>query len=1019
MHQLSDSRFLEAIYLASPVLYDECIKWKNGGITNPKDVRKIFRSVVKYFTRMSSRCTPFGLFSTCTTLKWNGTDENNVLVNSKEVNRHTRLDMYYLCALAQKIATMDGIKEGLLYFPNTSIYRIGDEVRYIEFKFHKGSRFHQVSSVMASSYLDDILSAASGGITTDAMKDMLMANGVGETDALKFVDELIGSQVLTSELDPAITGEEFIYQLIKVLNRLHRAAGDKPGEILYVLEETDRLIKELDNNTGNPSSAYRKIMSLLALLEVSYEEGKLFQTDAIRVLQNGDIGNGFQSQLIQAIHILNKLCFRRESKNLQSFAKRFYERYEEREMPLAEVMDPETGIGYIKIGNAHTPLVEDIVISDNRIEENITWGRLESFLKDKLQSSWQSNQYELEIKDEDVRDFTAGWDDLPPSLSVMFRLINEGDSTIYIESAGGSSAVNLLGRFAHADDRIHTLVCDIAKKEQENDPDIIYAEIIHLPDNRAGNVLLHPAFRDYEIPFLAKSSLPADYQIGIQDLMVSVRHGNIILRSKRLNKRIIPRLSTAHNYNNSTIPVYRFLCDLQTQVSGLHFSWGGLGAHERFLPRIKYRNSILHAATWHLRKEDCQVLLKDSSETFQRQLSDFRAKWKLPRYVVLADGDNELFIDFMNELLVQTWLETIKNREEFVLKEFFYSKDSMIKDEKGDPYVNQLVAVLIKQNSSYSIRGGSDTHEEMPVTRRFSPGSEWLYYKLYCGIASADKILSEAVMPLTAELMKNGQIDKWFFIRYNDPNFHLRIRFHLRDLSKTGDVIGLARSYFLPFEQDDYIWKSQIDTYNREIERYGSNTIVPSESIFYHDSVAVLQMLLHSTGDDRENIRWLWGLRSVDELLNCFRLSQEEKLVLLTRLKNDFAAEFNMNRSLKMQLDQKYRNNRDMIATIMDPGNDLQSNLYPLVKILEQRTTRIIPLAANILELCRSNPARRSGLLGSYIHMLLNRLITSDQRLHELVIYDFLFRQYQSRIARDKRQFRDEQTPAKNIIIPC
>jgi thiopeptide-type bacteriocin biosynthesis protein len=101
------------------------------------------------------------------------------------------------------------------------------------------------------------------------------------------------------------------------------------------------------------------------------------------------------------------------------------------------------------------------------------------------------------------------------------------------------------------------------------------------------------------------------------------------------------------------------------------------------------------------------------------------------------------------------------------------------------------------------------------------------------------------------------------------------------------------------------------------MERYGSNTIGLAESLFYHDSVSCLQMLMHTEGDERENLRWLWGLRAIEELLSRFEYSVQKKLVLLENLKNSFATEFHVDKPVKRQLDDKYRNNRQMINEVM------------------------------------------------------------------------------------------------------
>lgn len=1004
---LHDKSFLEAIYLASPVLYDECIKWKEGVLTDKKGIQKLIRSLSKYYTRMTSRCTPFGLFSGCAVANWHP-EQTRVLVDDAIIQRHTRFDMHYLCALAQKLAVHTGIKEKLLYYPNNSIYTIGDEIRYVEYQYNNGKRSHQISSVNFSEYVEAILKGAESGSTYQQMIDKLCSDDVTEEEAIDFVNELINSQLLVNELEPAITGNEFIYQVLETLKHVNTDNNEGIALIIDVLQEADRLLKQLDETADNDAVKYREIMTLLSKLDVPYEESKLFQTDVTKVLEENNIQASIQPELMSSLDMMNKISSERENENLQSFARRFYERYEDKEMPLLEVLDTETGIGYLEHSSGDiTPLVEDIVPPNKESEYKYGWGKLEKLLSQKLLVATKENQSEIILTDEDLKDFTGGWDNLPPSMSVMFRLVNKETNTIYIESAGGSSAANLLGRFAHADEAINNIVCDVTREEQQQNPDVAFAEIIHLPESRIGNILLHPAFRAYEIPYLAKSSLHNNQQVQVKDLYVSVKAGKIFLYSKILGKQIIPRLSTAHNYSYNALPVYQFLCDLQLQgkKGGVGFSWGSLQAQHNYLPRVLYKNTILHLASWTLTKKDIEPLADKTGDKLKEATQSFRSLWKLPRYVVLADSDNELLVDFDNELLVQTWLESIKNRPAVILKEFLWDTNSGVTNKNNQSYTNQLVAILVKNAATYTAPVAVAGSAIQSVQRKFSPGSEWLYYKLYCGIKTADKILLEAVKPLTEQLLEQKLIDKWFFIRYNDPAFHIRLRLHIPDSSKMGEVINTTHQCLASFEKDGYVWKLQLDTYSRELERYGINAIELAEDFFYYDSVALLKMLDLTWGDEREKIRWLWALRSVDELLNCFTFGLEEKLTLLTTMKESFAREFNMDKSMRLQLNNKNRDHKQKIDLIMDSAKDAENELLPLIELLKEKSLYIAPIADKLKSLQQSGelPMAIADLLSSYIHMLLNRITTSNPRLHEMVIYDFLFRHYQSQKARQKQ----------------
>jgi thiopeptide-type bacteriocin biosynthesis protein len=1002
---LTDELFLEAVYLASPVLLGECLKWRDGLLTGKKEVEKLMRTLTKYYLRMSSRSTPFGLFSGCAVANWSEQSER-VVLDSTSIRCHTRLDMHYLCALAKSLAEISFIREKLHFSPNNSLYTIGSELRFVEYLYIDGNRRYRISSVNATDYLLRILEFTAGGKTMPQMVDFLSRDGISEADARSFIDELTDCQLLVSNLEPSITGTEFMDQIITTLESLDAGSTPDIGALLGVLAEVKQRLKDLDGRRGDNIEKYKQIIGLVEKLGAPYVDGRLFQTDLVKHLQVKGLPVNFQGQLREALQVLNKLTLPKGDSTLESFAQRFIQRYENKEMPLMEVLDTEIGIGYEEdSGGCTSPLVEDLRFGKDQVgSSKMDWSSLEVFLHEQLKETLESNRFVFELTEKQLEKFTSAEDDLPPSLAAMFRVID--GNTLYIESVGGSSAVNLLGRFAHADAEINRLAVDITGHEQRQDPDILYAEIAHLPDSRTGNILLHPAFRRYEIPYLAASSLGEDFRIDLKDLFVSVRNGKIILWSKRLGKSIIPRLSTAHNYSLSSLPVYRFLCDLQFQgkKKGLGFNWGSLQQQHRFLPRVMYKNTVLHLARWSFSRQDLAVLLDVSGEDERVAIERLRSKWRMPRFVVLCEGDNELLIDLECPSSVQLWMESIRNKDSVVMREFI-APGNMVTDEKAAAYANQFIAILTRNGSSYpdAQHPWLAQHPEGNEQREFPLGTEWVYFKMYCGVKSADRILTDAVAPMVGQLMEKDLIDKWFFIRYNDPEFHLRIRFHLKNVPDLGQLITIVHSHLRIFESQGYIWKLQTDTYKREMERYGSNAIRLAESVFHYDSMACLQLLTGTAGDARETIRWIWSLPALDYLLDCFSLAIQEKLSLMQDLRHLFGLEFKVDKTVKTQLNNKYRDNRKMIDTVMKGGPDLAPEWEPLMGILAEKSCRLQPVAAEILALFAGSHQEITlrELLGSYIHVMLNRIITTDARAHELVIYDFMARYYKSQVVRD------------------
>ena len=877
---------------------------------------------------MCSRSTPFGLFSGCGLTKWDEAGAG-VCISRNNFFRRTRLDMHYLCALGQHLAAHPVVQPRLLFFPNNSYYPMGDELRYVEYRYQQGRRMHQISSVHYNEYVQQVLRRATTGARIGDLVNLLAGtDDISAEEAQEFVQEMIDAQVLVSEMDPAITGDEFIFQLLAVLRKQEPPVPDEIKAMVLQLESIVQQLQAIDAAVEQPVAVYAQLADTIRLFPIPFEENKLLQTDLFSRPAGAGISRSLQQPLLDCVELLARLFPAVEKEPLQGFADRFRNRYEDRLMPLLQVLDTETGIGYTEqSGRNLSPLLEPIRFPARQEAGSYTinWNKTEDWLLRLLLD--HRDAFEISIDDKLPPDL-PGIPALPPSLSVLFSIT--ANNGLLFRGASGSSAANLLGRFAHGDPAIAKLVRKITEAEQARNPDVLFAEIVHLPEDRVGNILLHPAFRRYEIPYLAQASVPEADQLPLQDLAIRVSSDRrITLWSMRLQREIIPRLSNAHNYSLSGLPVYRFLADLQTQqqVGGLNFQWGAMARQFRFLPRIRYRDCILAEATWQLGKDEWKVLAQQYAAQ-PSELQEFRQRWKLPELVVLADGDNELVVDFDNPHSVAAWLQTIKDRDAIMLKEFMHPAADIAGDEETS-YCNQLVAVLLKTSPTYPPQT-LVAQAVNPVQRTFLPGSEWLYYKIYCGSKTADELLSQLLHPLTARLLGSGHIDKWFFIRYNDPDFHLRFRLHLPDSGMVGVVMKEISGALLPAIDAQWVYKIQLDSYERETERYGGALIGAAEDFFFRDSMLKLDFLQLTAGDDREHLRWVWGMRGVDELLNLFGLVPEEKLRLMTGISQSFAAEFNAGKDLFKQLNQQYAGHRKEIAAMMYDNSSDSDKTAPL-----------------------------------------------------------------------------------------
>ena len=609
---------------------------------------------------------------------------------------------------------------------------------------------------------------------------------------------------------------------------------------------------------------------------------------------------------------------------------------------------------------------------------------------------------------------------LPDAFAVMASLaapspeaLAKGDFTLCMHGLSGPSGAILLGRFCHGDAELRARVEEHLRAEEALRPDAVFAEVVHLPEGRLGNILCRPNLRGYEIPYLGRSGAPPERQIPITDLRVSLRGSRIVLRSGRLGKEVLPRLTSAHNHPMAALGTYRFLCALQSQDgdAGLGWSWGAL-AGAPYLPRVRHGRVILSVARWVVEKEALTALAKGDEAARVEAVQALRARLELPRWIGVADADNVLPVDLDNVLSIESFVALVKNRRGVALQEMHPLPDELCATGPEGRFVHEVVVPFVRTrtpDAAASVTNGIATAPPGPARRTFPPGSEWLYAQLYTGTATADRVLGELVAPLVAESLAEGDADRWFFLRYSDPRWHLRVRLHGDPERLVSRVLPRLHALAEPWLGDQRISRIQLDTYEREVERYGGDRAIDlCEQIFAADSDATLAILASLSGDAAADVRWRLALRGMHLLLDDLGLDLGARHALLTSTRASFAAEHRADGPLEKQLGAKFRKERASIEWVLrapvDPGDAEVTSLHPGFGALADRSLRIAAPARALAELEAADPRRalRADLAGSLLHMHANRLLRSEQRAQELVLYDFLARIYDSEVARGR-----------------
>jgi thiopeptide-type bacteriocin biosynthesis protein len=290
------------------------------------------------------------------------------------------------------------------------------------------------------------------------------------------------------------------------------------------------------------------------------------------------------------------------------------------------------------------------------------------------------------------------------------------------------------------------------------------------------------------------------------------------------------------------------------------------------------------------------------------------------------------------------------------------------------------------------------------VRRSFPPGSAWLYAKLFTGAGAADDVLREIVTPLVHEVMEAGAVERWFFLRFGDPAWHLRLRLFGEPHRLMSDVLPALQHACEPALEAGSVWRLQLDTYEREVARYGGDVgIALAEEVFYADSEAVLSLIHELSPDTGARARWMLTLLGMDRMLGDLGFDLAARLALCRDLRAGFAREFLTaeDKVFERSLGARYRTERIELEALLEGRGD-PALIAAADEAFGQRSRQLAPTIAALVaaDAAGALATPLTELAGSFLHLHANRLLRASHRQQELVLADYLCRLYESRLAR-------------------
>ncbi|MBQ0852862.1 lantibiotic dehydratase [Streptomyces sp. BH-SS-21] len=433
--------------------------------------------------------------------------------------------------------------------------------------------------------------------------------------------------------------------------------------------------------------------------------------------------------------------------------------------------------------------------------------------------------------------------------------LQQGDFTLHVVGVARSAGATT-GRFLHlldADDRRRMTEAYGALPAVHRDA--LPAQISSTPlTTLTENVARAPQATDLVIS-LGDYHGPDTYLVPVTDLAVTADAERLHLVSLSCARPVHTLLLNAVDLGHHSHPLCRFLTEAPAAlaVPCTGFRWGTAASHLPFLPALRYGRTILSPARWLLTHED----LPPTSAPWP-QWDEALARWRrevhLPERVYLSEDDQHMALDLAepsHRALVRVHLD----RDGTVtLYPAPHPKDL---GWTGGRAHEVVIPLSTEQNiTPVRVAGGAvpREHSHLPGCRNR------ISLHLHGHRDRQTPILTRHLAALLDEL----GAPQWWFVRYRDPDDHLRVR--LTCLPGTlGPAFEAVGHWTRGLRQRGLITHASVETYHPETARFGGPTTVDAaERYFATDSAAAMAQLNIAVGTEVPDPRAVTAASMVD-----------------------------------------------------------------------------------------------------------------------------------------------------------
>ncbi|MGW0239878.1 lantibiotic dehydratase [Micromonospora chalcea] len=839
----------EAVALSSPVLAEQVGKLCAGEAGSVRETRRAVHAVTRYVQRLLGRPTPFGLlagvapavFGSRAPSRWGSAHQAIARASAgwlTDLIDHLERSPGLLPRLAVVANSTLTVRDDRLIVPYQPHPGVDGQLGAAEVSLRHSAPVRAAITAARSPVRLEVLAAQLRGAFPQASAAVIMA----------MLTQLIAHRVLITSLHAPSTEPDALAYLLRQLDEAGVESGTPVASVVTALRDIHAELQQ--HNTAqldNAPAARRLVASRMRSLAISTHEPLAVD---LRLDASVTLPDQVAKEVERAALVLTRLsACPYGTAAWRAYHQRFYERYGIGSLvPVREVVDPDSGIG-LPDGYPGSPVPEPRSPMSHRDETLLNLaqraaldGATEVVLDEGLIA-------QLELGPQRLR--------LPPHLEACIRVqvadekdLARGRFTIEVTSVS-RAAGGLTGRFLSVlrpsdAGRWAAGFADLPA----GDRDTVPAQV-SFPPLDPGTA--HVARAVQVLPTvisLAEHRWPSRSVLTIDDLAVGCDGRRMYLAVPDGGHRIEAVGMHALNLRTHTPPLARFLIELGraqcAQVTA--FDWGAAArAKLPFLPRVRYGRAILAPATWRLQAAE----LPDRQQpwyAWDDAFDEWRARRRLPRLVHLVEADRRLPLDLdesAHRVLLRSHLLTSPR------------------------------AVLVEAPSPEGLEWcGGRPHEVIVALRATEPppwpplptpaparvigrdqgqtpaASRILLAKLYGDIRRQDLLLAEHLPRLLAEW---DTPPDWWFLRFRDPDQHLRLRVALPDASSFGPAAERVSMWADDLRQRGLLREIQYATSYPETGRWGSGPAMQAaEAVFIADSHAVLTQLRQSVRPSRQ-----------------------------------------------------------------------------------------------------------------------------------------------------------------------